>query len=55
MEMFSDYINLICQVVTLASIIVKLTPSDVDNIMLDKVIKVLKVLSLNKNDDVDKQ
>jgi hypothetical protein len=34
--------------VTIASVIVKLTPSEADNKILDKIIKILKFLSIAK-------
>jgi hypothetical protein len=40
---------LIFGVVTIASVIVKLTPSETDNKVLGVIIKILKVLSLYKN------
>ena len=41
-------VNVIAYVITGASVIVKLTPSKADDMWLEKIVKVLKALSLNK-------
>lgn len=43
-------VALIGGIVTIASVIVKLTPSQVDNKVLNVIIKILQVLSLHKKD-----
>ena len=39
---------IIASVISLASVIVKITPSESDNKILDKIIKILQALSLHK-------
>lgn len=45
---FKDVLFLIAGIVTIASVIVKLTPTESDNKVLDKIIKLLQLLSLYK-------
>lgn len=48
METFLVVSTIVSHVVAIASIIVKFTPDQSDDAMLDKVIKVLKFISLAK-------
>ena len=53
MEMLSnlsmqDYLLIATGLVTVASIIVKLTPSETDDKIVNGILKVLKTISLNK-------
>ena len=43
-----DIFNIISYIIAIASIIVKFTPTETDNKILDKIIKILAVISLNK-------
>lgn len=43
-----DYLNLAAQIIAVCSIIVKITPTQKDDNILAKVVKVLEVISLNK-------
>ena len=45
---FKSIVLLITSIVTIASIIVKLTPTTVDNKILNIIIKILQALSLMK-------
>ena len=44
----TDIWTLITSVVTVASIIVRITPTDADNQALAKVLRVLDIVSINK-------
>ena len=45
---WSDLLLIVTGIITTASVIVKLTPSQKDDAVLAKVLKVLEFLSLNK-------
>jgi hypothetical protein len=46
-ENFTSIMAIVGAVIVLARIIVKLTPSNIDNVWLDRVISVLKTLGLH--------
>ena len=48
MESLVDVMAIVSHIIAVASIIVKVTPDQKDDAMLAKVIKVLKLISLNK-------
>jgi len=47
-EHWKDIVDVITYVIAASSIIVRLTPTEADNKALDKTIKVLQLVSLNK-------
>ncbi len=46
-ENFDTYFQYLAAVIAIASIIVKLTPTQTDNVVLEKVIKIAEMLGLN--------
>jgi hypothetical protein len=46
-ENFTSIMAIVGAVIVLARIIVKLTPSNIDNVWLDRVVSVLKTLGLH--------
>lgn len=49
MDLVTDLLEILGAAVTIATIVVRLTPSQCDNVLLDKVLGVLDRLSLLKD------
>ena len=54
-----DYLTIVTAVITIANVITSMTPSKSDNLIMDKILKILNIVSLNigknKNADVVEQ
>ena len=50
-----DYLTIVTAVITIANVITSMTPSKSDNLILDKILKILNFVSLNigKNKNAD--
>lgn len=50
-----DYLTIVTAVITIANVITSMTPSKSDNLIMDKILKILNLVSLNigKNKNAD--